>query len=89
MEGQPDKIVCHLRLPNRLLSQWHKDVGGGQSTYLQLLNDAIVDQVVTVNIHCERLERRLAHRAGTIKASALKLSGGAQMKMLDENSSSF
>ena len=53
-----DDPVFLLRIPNRLLLEWHSD--SSRSSYIEQLNGAIVDGVVHVDVHCDRLERRIA-----------------------------
>ena len=68
-----DSVILCLRIPNRLLCQWHKSPDRGHS-YIELLNSSIRDNAVTVDVHSARLERHLHRRAGEIsrKASTIK-----------------
>ena len=79
-----DNLACRLRVLNWLLLQWHSE--GNHSSYIQQVNGAIVDNIITLDVHCNRLERRIARRAGTLKSNAAKLRGGARAKQLDEYS---
>ena len=84
--GNCEDLACRLRVPNRLLLEWHGEAASG-SSYIELLNEPIANNIVMVDIHCERLVRRIARRAGTIRRSAAKLRGAARIKQLDEWSS--
>ena len=75
-----ERPIYSLRVPNRLLLDWHALNQQG-SCYLELLNEAIDDGAITVDVHCERLERRIAHQASSIKKSiSSRLRGRARMK---------
>ena len=76
-----DNLACRLRIPNRLFLQWHSE--GSHSSYIQQVNGAIVDNIISLDIHRNRLERRIARRTGMLKSNAAKLRGGARAKQLD------
>ena len=78
-----DPVVCCLRVPNRLLYAWHQTKR--TSSYVQLLNDAVRGHVVAVNVHCERLERHLHHRAGDIKSKVAKYHGRLRQQFLNDS----
>ena len=79
--------VCGLRIPNRLLFEWHKQVGQARAaeSWIEKVNSTIVDQAITLDVHCERLKRQIARKAGTIFKNMAKLRGGARMKQLNGN----
>ena len=81
-----EPAIYSLRVPNRLLLDWHALNQNG-TNYLELLNESIDDGVVAVDVHCERLERRIAHRASSIKKTvSTRLRGRARMTQLEKTS---
>ena len=78
-----DPVVCCLRVPNRLLYAWHQTKR--TSSYVQLLNDAVRGHVVAVNVHCERFERHLHHRAGDTKSKVAKCHGRLHQQFLNDS----
>ena len=56
-------VVCCLSVPNRLLHNWHRASSSYKTSYIQLLNDAIRGNAITVDVHCDRLEQHLHRRA--------------------------
>ena len=78
-----DPVVCYLRVPNQLLYAWHQMKR--TSSYVQLLNDAVRGHVVAVNVHCERLECHLHHRAGDIKSKVAKYHGRLRQQFLNDS----
>lgn len=68
-------VVCCLRIPNHLLQEWHQQFDSVPTTNyieLTLLNECVCGRTVTVDVHCERLQRHLYRRAGEIARKASK-----------------
>ena len=63
-------VVCCLRVPNRLLQEWHEQYRSDSTSMIELLNVAVRGRVVTVDVHCERLQQHLYRRAGEIARKA-------------------
>ena len=83
-----ERAIYSLRVPNRLLLEWHALNQQDGTSYLELLNGATNDSVVTVDVHCERLECRIAHKASSIKRTvATRPRGRARMNQLEKMSS--
>ena len=75
-----ESVILCLRIPNRLLCQWHSCRDSGHS-YIELLNNSVRDNAVTIDVHSARLERHLHRRAGEVsrKASSIKSYRSKQM----------
>lgn len=78
-------IVCCLKVPNCLLLRWYEGRGSGTS-YVEQLNEAIRDQVITVDVHCKRLEEHLQRRARATARNLATCSGGSRRKKILANS---
>ena len=75
---QKNAPVYSFWIPNQLLLKWHALNRQDGISYLELLNRAINNSVVTVDIHCKRLKRRIA---------TAWLRGRAWTKQLEKTSS--
>ena len=66
--GEDSDSLLTLRVPNRLLCEWHREVATVDGVaYLELVNRSITDGMIALDRQCERLERRVAHKAGSVK----------------------
>ena len=65
---QCNEVLFSLRVPNRLLYEWHRKVSN-RMNYLPLLNGSIVDGVVAVSNESEELSQKLYRRAGWYSCS--------------------
>lgn len=63
------EAVLTLRVPNRLLLQWSQT--RGNKSYISLLNQSVIQQVIHVREDCTRVEERL-HSAARKLHSELK-----------------
>ena len=54
--------------------------------YLELVNRSITDGMIALDRQCERLERRVAHKAGSVKNAVSRLLGRARTNKLNESS---
>lgn len=78
------RVACCLRVPNRLLWRWHSDSERPTDTsFVQLLNDAVRGHTVALDTHCERLERHLQRRAGEVSSKARRLAFRQRQRYLD------
>ena len=85
------EAVCCLSVPNRLLLEWAEEVSAATHddegpVYIQLLNSAIDNSIVGVDLSCERLERRLAMQARKMLNNPSRLRGGARARQLEKAS---
>ena len=65
-------VVCCLRVPNRLLQEWYEQFDASSTNLVELLNEAVRGRIVTVDVHCERLQLHLYRRAGDVARKAAK-----------------
>ena len=73
--------IFSLLVPNSLLLAWHSKVKDGtvpSYVYIEQLNSGIhdSDSAVVINLHCERLKRRVARRAGSVARNSSRIRGG-------------
>ena len=79
-----DRVACCLCVPNRLLWRWHSGSERPTNTsFVQLLNDAVRGHTVALDTHCERLERHLQRRAGEVSSKARRLAFQQRQRYLD------
>ena len=77
--------IFSLQVPNSLLLAWYSEVQEGTvPSYIEQLNSVIRDSAVAIDVHCERLERGIARRAGSTARSRIR--GGARVKQLQGTS---
>ena len=65
--GEESDSLLNLHDPNRLLFERHREVTTNGVAYLELVNSSITDGMVALDGQCERLERRFARQAGSLK----------------------
>ena len=65
---QCNDVLFSLRVPNRLLYEWHRKVSN-RMNYLPLLNGSIDDGVVAVSNESEEMSQKLYRRAGWYSCS--------------------
>ena len=77
-------VVCCLCVPNRLLHTWHlrKDC---DCNYIELLNEAICDQVLTADTHFQHLEGHLWRRESAMSRKASLMRSGSRTRYLESN----
>ena len=68
--------IFSLQVANSLLLAWHsevKDCTVPSYVYIEQLNSGIHDSAVAINMHCERLEWRVARRAGLVAHNSSRI----------------
>ena len=80
-------VACCLSVPHRLLYSWYRDQSEDKN-YIELVNMAVREHTVTLDVECERLQKHLRRKAGEIAAKASKLkSYVARQRYLEKRTS--
>ena len=66
------EVILSLRVPNRLLFQWHRMVHKPRD-YIPLLNSSIADKAVAIWSDCSQVGDNLACRAGRLRSQVESL----------------
>ena len=69
-------------MPNQLLQRWHSE-WPTDTSYVQLLNDAVCRHTVALDTHCKRLEHHLQCRVGEVASKAGRLAFRQHQSYLD------
>ena len=86
IENTESGDVLSLLVPNRLLFKWFQDHTISASFYLLLLNAAVLNQVVQVDVGSEELAQKICQRAGSVYRYTRRKSGQARMEFLKQKS---
>ena len=69
--------IFSLQVPNSLLLAWHNKVKDSTvPSYIEQLNSGIHNSAVAINVHCERLERRVTRRATNLSMRKQSVGSG-------------
>ena len=86
IENAESGNVLSLLVPNRRLFKWYQDHTISASFYLLLLNAAVFNQVVQVDVGSDELAQKVCQRAGSVYRYTRKKSGRARMEFLKQKS---
>ncbi len=81
LSSQAGEATLTLNIPNGLLWKWHTEKNDHQS-YISLANEAIVDEMVTLNAESHRLEKTFERRVYDLHRRIAKQSGRKREALL-------